>query len=133
MCCRCREIGVDVHHIIPLSKGGSDKIDNAAPLCQNCHDRYGDNPTKRKVIKQMRDWWYEVVKEKYLPNDAFLKKLAELDKNINNYQQTTKQYITKIDDLMKDIIKISNPQKGDSKKSTKRKITTLVTLGFTQK
>ncbi len=64
-CCRCNEIGVDIHHILLQAENGSDEINNAAPLCQNCHDRYGANPDKRKEIRQMRDWWYEVVEEKY--------------------------------------------------------------------
>ena len=58
-CCRCQQIGVDVHHIIPQKGGGVDDISNAAPLCQNCHDQFGDNSAKRKEITHMRDWWYE--------------------------------------------------------------------------
>jgi uncharacterized coiled-coil protein SlyX len=57
--------GVDIHHIVPQADGGSDDIDNAAPLCQNCHDILGGNPEKQKEIRQMRDWWYEVCDEKY--------------------------------------------------------------------
>lgn len=64
-CCRCHETGIDVHHIIPQKDGGSDDISNAAPLCQNCHDRFGDNPQKRKEITQMRDNWYEVIERMY--------------------------------------------------------------------
>jgi len=64
-CCRCRKIGIDVHHIKPQKDGGSDDINNAAPLCQNCHDQFGDNPTKRKEITQMRDNWYEAVERMY--------------------------------------------------------------------
>lgn len=69
-CCRCHEIGIDVHHITPQSEratyeGNIDDIENAAPLCQNCHDRFGANPEKRKEIKQLRDWWYEIVVERY--------------------------------------------------------------------
>lgn len=30
---------LEVHHIIPLSKGGDDTIDNAKALCPNCHRR----------------------------------------------------------------------------------------------
>ena len=38
-CCLCgRQPGVSVHHIIPPDAGGSDEIDNAIPLCPNCHD-----------------------------------------------------------------------------------------------
>jgi len=49
-CCRCQNISIDIHHIIPENNGGSDEIDNAAPLCQNCHSQFGDNPSKRKEI-----------------------------------------------------------------------------------
>ncbi len=58
-CCMCGKLFVQVHHIIPQSENGSDDIDNAAPLCAECHDSYGDNPRKRKVIREMRDHWYE--------------------------------------------------------------------------
>jgi hypothetical protein len=64
-CCRCHEIGIEVHHITPQANGGSDNKDNAAPLCPNCHTNFGGNTERRKNIRQMRDWWYEVVKEKY--------------------------------------------------------------------
>ena len=64
-CCRCQSIGVQVHHIIPEEKDGSDEMDNAAPLCPNCHDYYGSNPDKRKEITQMRDWWYEKAPSLY--------------------------------------------------------------------
>lgn len=64
-CCRCRATGIDAHHIIPQHEGGPDTIDNAAPLCQNCHDQFGDNPVKRKELRQMRDHWYETVKAMY--------------------------------------------------------------------
>jgi len=39
---------LEVHHIIPLSKKGFDKVNNTAALCPNCHrevhDRLGMNP-----------------------------------------------------------------------------------------
>ncbi|MHB2155765.1 HNH endonuclease [Calditrichota bacterium GD2] len=28
---------LEIHHIIPLSEGGSDTIDNVIALCPNCH------------------------------------------------------------------------------------------------
>jgi len=78
-CCRCREIGVEVHHIVPEADGGADVEENAAPLCPNCHTRFGDNPKKRKEIKQMRDWWYNVCDEKHGGReDRIYKKLDEL-------------------------------------------------------
>lgn len=65
MCCRCKHISFEVHHIIPPKDGGTDTLENAAPLCPNCHVDFGDNPIKRKEITQMRDSWYKRVKEKY--------------------------------------------------------------------
>lgn len=84
-CCRCRYVGVEVHHIIPQEYGGSDDIDNAAPLCANCHAHFGGNPEKRKEIRQMRDWWYEVVSSqlKGIQNSALLGQIAELNEKIN--------------------------------------------------
>jgi hypothetical protein len=38
-CCICGTLHkVQVHHIIPQEEGGTDDIDNAVPLCPNCHD-----------------------------------------------------------------------------------------------
>jgi hypothetical protein len=64
-CCRCHSTGVEVHHVVPQSEGGADDIDNAAPLCPSCHDLLGANPAKRKELREMRDWWYEVCGAKY--------------------------------------------------------------------
>lgn len=64
-CCRCKHISFEVHHIIPQKDNGPDTLDNAAPLCPNCHADFGDNPRKRKEITQMRDLWYRRVGEMY--------------------------------------------------------------------
>lgn len=38
-CCICKRLhGVQLHHITPREEGGSDDIENAIPLCPNCHD-----------------------------------------------------------------------------------------------
>ena len=77
-CCRCHEIGIEIHHMIPQAEGGLDDIDNAAPLCPNCHTNFGANPEKRKELRQMRDWWYEVVSEKYHDGGEKWKTINEL-------------------------------------------------------
>jgi hypothetical protein len=56
---------VQVHHITPPEESGSDEIDNAAPLCAGCHDKYGHDPTKRKQIREMRDQWYGICETMY--------------------------------------------------------------------
>lgn len=63
-CCICHKPFVEVHHIVPQSAGGSDFLENAAPLCAYCHDLYGGNPEKRRLIKQMRDSWWQVMERR---------------------------------------------------------------------
>jgi hypothetical protein len=104
-CCRCTEIGVDIHHIIPQAQGGSDDIDNAAPLCQNCHDRYGANPEKRKEIRQMRDWWYEIVQEKYHGDQSAIEKVNETILKVQaNIQESNQAGIDKLNKLRSELI-----------------------------
>ena len=58
-CVVCHEPWVEVHHIQAQADGGSDSLENAAPLCASCHHRYGGNPELRKQLKGMRDHWWE--------------------------------------------------------------------------
>lgn len=86
-CCICHKpsVSLEAHHIIPQKDGGSDNLENAAPLCPNCHSDYGDNKEKRKGIKERRDWWYEQVANMYSRNEsALIKKISEDVSNINN-------------------------------------------------
>lgn len=84
-CCRCQRVGVQAHHIIPSENGGPDTMDNAAPLCPNCHVDFGDNPLKRKEITQMRDWWYAKVIEIFAPLDgSLLGFLERIDALVNS-------------------------------------------------
>jgi len=60
-CCWCQQLkgSLDAHHIIPENDDGPSTIENAAPLCKECHDTYGSNPSKRTEIRNRRDFWYE--------------------------------------------------------------------------
>lgn len=103
-CCRCQNIGVQVHHILPEKDGGTDEIDNAAPLCPTCHGHFGDNPQKRKEIRQMRDWWCFFCEKKYSPGQPYdpdqakkidtLLELAQTDQKDMNALKTTLKEIT---------------------------------------
>lgn len=64
-CVICHKPFVEIHHIIPLSEGGSNRIDNAAPLCASCHDLYGGNTEKRKQIREMKDHWFDLMEKRY--------------------------------------------------------------------
>ena len=81
-CCRCQSIGIEVHHIVPQKDGGPDSDDNAAPLCPNCHTWFGDNPSKRKEIKQMRDWWYSKVLQLYGSSGTIFIQLEEINSKV---------------------------------------------------
>ncbi|MFH2137402.1 MAG: HNH endonuclease [Candidatus Omnitrophota bacterium] len=88
-CCVCRKIGtVEVHHIIPQEFGGPDTIENAAPLCPNCHTDFGDNPKKRKAITEMRDWWYKKCETMFpKPDLEILKNINSKLENIQEHQE----------------------------------------------
>jgi hypothetical protein len=64
-CCLCKEFDIEVHHILPEAEGGPDTEENAAPLCGKCHNIFGANPTKRKMIREARDHWYEICATRY--------------------------------------------------------------------
>lgn len=104
-CCRCQNIGIDIHHIIPEKDGGPSDISNAAPLCQNCHDQFGDNPQKRKEITQMRDWWYEACERIYGPRGPDdLEFLAQINAKLEQIQEGQQE----IGELKKMLVVYSN-------------------------
>jgi 5-methylcytosine-specific restriction protein A len=39
ICRRCPQASSEVDHIVPLSKGGTDAMDNLQTLCHKCHSR----------------------------------------------------------------------------------------------
>jgi hypothetical protein len=77
-CVVCQEPFVEIHHIIPQCEGGDDTEDNAAPLCALCHDLYGENPSKRKQIREMRDHWYDAMERRYNGELDILKPINEV-------------------------------------------------------
>ena len=102
-CCRCRNFGPEVHHILPQKDGGDDSVDNAAPLCPNCHADFGDNPQKRKIIGEMRDWWYETVKKMY-GKDATenMELIKKIDKQITDMRENHSQDVSELKKLLKE-------------------------------
>lgn len=77
-CCLCKALGIEVHHIIPKQENGTDTFDNAAPLCPTCHETFGSNPRKRKMIREARDSWYEICEQRYISDQhRFKEDIAE--------------------------------------------------------
>jgi len=110
-CCRCRTVGVQIHHIKPKKDGGLDEDDNAAPLCPNCHDYYGDNPSKRKEIKQMREWWYQTVSKMYPDRSKDFESLRTMDTKFeliaNSISENEQKWELEFNDLKQDLKKLS--------------------------
>ena len=65
LCRDCRANGLVVpatvpDHIIPLSRGGTDRDDNVRCLCESCHrDRTAEQFGHRKVQRISADGWPE--------------------------------------------------------------------------
>ena len=103
-CCRCRAISVEVHHIVPQHEHGEDTIDNAAPLCPNCHSWFGDNPLKKKEIRQMRDNWYEVVERMYSGQASALIPLVEkISQGLEEVKKIQSTDVTEIKTMLKEV------------------------------
>ena len=94
----CQERGVEIHHIVPQASGGKDTEDNAAPLCPNCHSKYGANPEKRKIIREMRDSWYERCSQSSFTTPEVKDMSEDLTNNVINLK-TNKGVMTNVVNL----------------------------------
>ena len=79
-CCVCQRTFVEIHHILPQAEGGSDELNNAAPLCGGCHQVYGGNPDLRKQLREMRDHWWQTCTSQI--NDSSIN--TKLDKKFTS-------------------------------------------------
>lgn len=73
-CCLCHKfcgLKIEIHHIKPRSEGGPDTLENAIPLCFNCHadmrtyDAKHPKGTKytEAELTRFRDGWFQKVRE----------------------------------------------------------------------
>ncbi len=77
-CCLCKKacgVNIEVHHIIPEASGGSNDIDNALPLCFNCHSEVSRYNTEQPMgtkykpeeLKARREQVYEEFTRHLVP------------------------------------------------------------------
>ena len=81
-CCLCGKAcgtNIEIHHIIPKGEGGSGDIDNAIPLCFDCHSEVGrynaehaiGTKYKPKELKARREQIYEEYTRHLVPPILF--------------------------------------------------------------
>lgn len=85
--CQRREYFLEVHHIQPQEQGGPDTLDNAAPLCPQCHTHIGPNDDLRKQLRERRDWWWhECAREAPTANVALFEKTNAMYERIQSME-----------------------------------------------
>lgn len=65
--CQRTEYFLEVHHVVPQEEEGPATIDNAAPLCPQCHTHIGPNPDLRRQLRERRDWWWHMCASRTPP------------------------------------------------------------------
>jgi hypothetical protein len=99
-CCICQAFDVEVHHIVPQAEGGPNTEDNAAPLCPSHHETYGANPQKRKLLREARDFWYEICEKRFASSSDYSETIANLIRVVESMQETYTALSEKIESLM---------------------------------
>jgi len=91
--CR-RSVFLHVHHITPQEENGPATLDNAAPLCVECHDLFGGDPGKRKWIREVRDFWWKYCDARPAAPEvtATLQRLDKLQTEIASLREDQTRY-----------------------------------------
>jgi hypothetical protein len=133
-CCMCRvQPCFHTHHLDPLA--GND-FENAAPLCPTCHDRYGNDPSKQKFIRQSRDDWYRYNKETRPERQKELELNKEIFDKLEALEAKTVTKEELLHDLIPKIVDTLSSMEEDLTKyakegNFKKYIQSLSTLGST--
>jgi 5-methylcytosine-specific restriction endonuclease McrA len=55
LCEVCSAVGVDIHHIVFKSHGGSDEVSNLVALCRDCHSKAHSDKQFNESLKNEED------------------------------------------------------------------------------
>lgn len=98
-CANCGETNdLDIHHIVPLAKGGTNRISNLVMLCLECHGKiHGVNRVKHKELQRLgiekakERGVYKGKSKKYTETNESMKQALELFKDRKNNGYTVKK------------------------------------------
>jgi hypothetical protein len=111
-CCICHRfcgVKIETDHIVPSAEGGADTIDNAVPVCFECHAEihsYNDKPPRGRKFRPVelrghKEQWLEICRSRPelfigTPRDADVGPLQalidELEFNLIVSEQTSEGY-----------------------------------------
>lgn len=96
VCCGNNDpLVLDVHHVIPRHKGGSDNIENLSLLCANCHRKehncldsvaetiFSDNGNSQSKVKEskVKESIQDILPSNFALSKIFAKKYSDLQKH----------------------------------------------------
>jgi len=55
-CFLCRNLACHRHHVRPISRGGTNEIDNLVALCSSCYKRVNDQESQRETSYTIARW-----------------------------------------------------------------------------
>ncbi|MGG3443836.1 HNH endonuclease [Bacillus nitratireducens] len=101
-CANCGETNdLDIHHIVPLAKGGTNRVSNLVMLCLECHGKiHGVNRVKHKKLQRIgiekakERGVYKGKPKKYTETNESMKQALELFKERKNNRYTVKKICT---------------------------------------
>jgi hypothetical protein len=111
-CVWCGSLGLflEVHHLTPSADGGADDVENAAPVCPNCHTMYGHNPEFRKELRERRDFWWGRSEQESVPSYApLLQRTNEIIERVSDIErqgERTDEAVNEVKSLVLGIFKI---------------------------
>lgn len=83
-CQNCGNKGTQLHHIVPLSNGGTNKISNLALLCDECHGKvhgkkvFSTELQRKGVERAKKEGKYKGKPKKYTADNPQLTKAIEM-------------------------------------------------------